>query len=126
MIGGSVILSVCGVVDNVRFRPVSTLHMLRLPVPIGKLVGNFNFVSADLLAARRILRGFQGRIVVWKSLGPDIIDAIRKSTVMLIDMINNCHESLLLQALENVATARMFPSKAALTAKAWAAQIQDI
>jgi len=100
--------------------------MLRLPVPIGKLVGNFNFVSADLLAARRIPGGFQGRIVVWKSLGPDVVDAIRKSTVMLIDMINNCHESLLLQALENVAAARMFPSKAALTAKAWAAQIQDV
>ena len=100
MMGGSVILSVCGVVDDVRFRPVSTLHMLRLPVPIGKLVGNFNFVSADLLAARRIPRGFQSRVMVWKSLGPDIIDAVRKSTVMLIDMINNCHESLLLQALE--------------------------
>jgi len=109
MIGAGVILSVCSIVDDIRFWTVTTLYMLRLPTSVGKLVGNFHFVSTDLLAARCIPRSFQRRVMIWKSLGPDILDAISETTVMLSDMINNCHESLLLQALANVATARMFP-----------------
>src|SRR5688572_9077727 len=70
---------------------ITTVCAFGLPAAIGELKGDLGIVATKLLTRSCRLRRCQGGFMIRIGLGPYIAETITKASVMLCDVVSDCH-----------------------------------